>query len=73
MTTTPTVKIPASCDRYAYAYGWVSGCMSNVAIYIKQLENATDKEHRALLVECIMNQVESFKAMDDCLHKEETK
>ena len=70
MSTTNTVKIPPHTDRYAYAYGWVSGCMTNVDYYIKQLEAATENWERTHLMERIVAQVQSFKAMDDALHAE---
>ena len=65
-----TVTIPPNTDRWAYAYGWVSGCMTTVETYVKMLEKETHESTRAYIIERIMAQVKSFKAIDDALHAE---
>ena len=71
--TTITVKIPPNTDRYAFGYGYLSGCMRHVELYFDQLEKATEDWERAFLKERIRAQVQSFKAMDDALHAEPKK
>jgi len=71
--TVPPVTIPANANRYAYAYGWVASCMMSVELYAKDLETATNNVQRTRILQRIMDQVQYFKAMDDCLHKEDNK
>ena len=72
MSTTNTVKmIPSEVsDRYAYAYGYLSGCMRNVEYATQQMRLRGDPEWVALWVQEIRREIASFKAMDDALHAE---
>ena len=69
-STTFTVTIPPNTDRYAFGYGYLSGCMRQVELYLNQLDAATEDWERAYLKGRIMAQVELFKAMDYALHAE---
>ena len=69
-STTFTVTIPPNTDRYAFGYGYLSGCMRHVELYLNQLDAATEDWERAYLKGRIMAQVKAFKAMDDALHAE---
>jgi hypothetical protein len=72
MSTTKTVKmIPSGVsDRYAYAYGYLSGCMRNVEYAVQQMRRRDDPEWVALWMHEIQREIASFKAMDDALHNE---
>jgi hypothetical protein len=72
MSTTKTVKmIPSGVsDRYAYAYGYLSGCMRNVEYAAQQIRLRDDPEWVALWVQEIRREIASYKALDDALHNE---
>ena len=70
MSTTKTVKIPPHTDRYAFAYGYLSGCMRNVEYAMQQMRLRDDPEWKALWACEVQREITSFKAIDDALHNE---
>ena len=70
MSTTQTVKIPEHTDRYAFAYGYLSGCMRNVEYATQQIRLRNDPVWVEMWVTEIRREIASFKAIDDALHSE---
>lgn len=64
-----TAKIPPTCDRYAYSYGWVSSCMRNVEYATQQMRLKNNPDWVAYWMKEIENEIASFKAIDDALHE----